>query len=453
MRSQPSRLGMAAPPDPFFPTFAGHYWEREPGAFPGAVPDPVVTPDGFFRALATAGERSLNGDPDVDFCFWVEGQKLDDFRQFLPRRADGSLLAYADRIEGRLGGSEYMLMIADIHIYDDAFWNPARQFLRELFRHTGLPRGWVDTSAFLGRYHRTPFGVHKGHMSVLTFPMVGEKHFRLWSGDYVASHPELKGLRSYDTFCGGSEVIVGRHGDALYWPARVWHLAEGTGAFTAAWNFGFWLHQLDDHSLQHVLGRVGQMVSDDPEVAVEDEETFPFDPDRPGELAEAVPQSWVATAEALVRACEGGALSRALAAEWARTVSACGFRKVPPPLPPAPVASRDQVEVINEAVLLDVPIGDGEVALAANGHVFTIPANPRVRAALHGLRSGARMRAGDFVNACVGAVSSGGFDDEATPEEALALLQILVRIRAIRIATDPQQQTRAGPPGAGTQNR
>jgi len=153
--------------------FTHSHWQLSPVVLKRVQNAPLVNAEDMFRTLARVGDLVRRGHAGVRITLWVDGREIADAGHHLPRESDGSLEGYDERVKRDWNGSDYTLLIAEPHLYDPRVWAAARVFVRGLFEQVGVPCGGVDSTFFLGSYRRTPFGVHRGQMSVMTFPVHG----------------------------------------------------------------------------------------------------------------------------------------------------------------------------------------------------------------------------------------------------------------------------------------
>jgi 50S ribosomal protein L16 3-hydroxylase len=401
-------------PDTAWADFGRRHWEREAGVLPDALPGPLIAPEKMLEALVRASELYRAGGSGVQFVFFLDGKPAERFADWLPRAGDPSIEGYVRRVERETGG-EFTLLFANPHLYDGEIWQSARLLLRGLFCQVGIACGGVDTGIFLGRYSKTPFGVHRGQMSVMTFPTLGSKRFRLWRRGYGEAHPDLVDSLYYDAHLEASFELEARPVDILYWPADVWHIAEGSDEPTAAFNIGFWW---DRPPMVRTLLALSEQLA----AAVGEEDpralTFPLAPGLGRGRAAPAPPVGEAL-RALRQVATGPDLERALAREWLTLVSADGFREVPPAAPEGALAAAPGEAAAATAPILWCPAGDGEIDLAVNGHAFTFPDTAALRAALERLTAGEALGAGepaDEVGDLLAALGEAGAL-AATPQE------------------------------------
>lgn len=371
--------------DRLWSQFVRQYWEKAPVALTGALPDPLGSSDMLFVALCRAADLFQAGRECVRFSFWIRGSEVSCSPALLPRTADGSIVDYIERVVAQSGGGDFTLLLADPHLYHVGLWNRTRVFLRGLFAKAGIPCGGVDTGIFLGRYRRTPFGVHRGQMSVLTFPVHGVKYFRTWPCGYGESHPDIQDRVDYPEHLSGSFELEGGTGDVLYWPADVWHIAEGNAECTAAMNVGFWW---DRPALARVLMELSERLSAWTYDSQERRGSTLSPPSMHSKGVSGWLSPQVAASLAQVRQTVNSKdLSEALVVENLRFLSADGFKDVPP-IVPSCVDSRANYLRADPACILLALGSHGTLYVAANGHSTMVRNTPRCRRMLHALNSG-----------------------------------------------------------------
>ena len=372
----------------------------------------------MFRVLTGAVERLRSGDSSVSFVFWLDRKQLGEFDALLPDSNDGTLENYLHRVGKAVGGLEFTLLLANPHLYNEAFWRTSRSIARELFEHVGYPCGGIDTCMFLGTYRKTPFGVHRGQMSVVTFPVLGTKQFLLWPRGYGESHDDIRDSLEYDHHLDHAIEAAGSARDMLYWPADYWHIADGTGASTAAWNIGIWW---DRPPIVRVLEEVSEILADTVESA--DSRGVNLRTDF-GSNGAAIPTE-LREALAIIRgAVSGQDLDHRVARQWLKFASADGFRDVPPLLgapPPSPQARLRLVPNINGLVYRHAA---GLASIAANGHVGELVLADDTLDLLDALKSGKAL----------------SIEDPQLSPQSREALSFLLNADAVQ-AVDPDQGT------------
>src|SRR5690606_17925463 len=231
-----ARRVMAAPlalPDAFWDQLARSHWERAPLVFRAPGGRALATLDEVFAGLVAAADRYRQLDGGVRLRLFLDGALAQhDIVSLLPAREDGSIAGYAARLDRALDGREYLLVINNLQRHLPGLHRRLCGFLAPLYRRVGMPAGLADADVFVGRYSRTPFGVHKDDASNFQFILEGDKTMRVWPdqafGDPAAMWEDASHVRDaeYERARARGEVLRGRPGDVLYWPSSHWHVGE-----------------------------------------------------------------------------------------------------------------------------------------------------------------------------------------------------------------------------------
>jgi len=361
--------------------FVTSAWEKRAVVLSGIMPETLVSEADLFRTFLEASKR-YRASLENGLVFWVDGKTIADCAEHLPQASDESLRGYTTRVERELG--DYTVLLANPHLYDDSLWERVRLFVRGLHAHTGVSNGGADTTFFLGRYRRTPFGVHRGQMSVLTFPVCGPKRFRVWPRGYGEAHPEIEGLVDYPDHAQASAELSGAPGDVMYWPADIWHIGEGGDEFAATLSIGFWW---DRAPLTRVLLELSRQLAES--IEQPDPRGITFPPEtvlRNGAAPAKLPGSVVEALRAVRAIADGKDLDLALSTEWLQAMSADSFREVPPLRPASPdVSSVQTLRRSPASRILFASAGNTRLTVAANGHIHIAAANQVVRSLLRDL--------------------------------------------------------------------
>jgi hypothetical protein len=374
--------------------FVRNDWEKNATVLKAALSAPLVSDQSMFAALLQVSRAYRNGHGKNKLSFWIDGRKIQELADYLPVASDKSVPGYIRRLDRQLRGSEFTLLVADPHIYDYNLWNVARRFLRGLYAQVGMPCGGVDTTFFIGRYKRTPFGVHRGQMSVMTFPVHAEKRFRTWPRGYGEAHPEIESLLDYPDHEQASSELIGSSKDVLYWPADIWHIAEGSEQFTSTFNIGFWW---DRPPLTRVLFEMSRRLAE--KLNTSDFRGFTL-PDKfsNGHPLAAQMDSSINEAIGLTRnVLADEDFDTSLALNSMRTISADAFRDVPP-LRPMRECSSSSTDLLCADPHSRFLFGHHNETLyiAANGNLFSV--QPHLETLLRDLLSGKPMLQGHAVN-------------------------------------------------------
>ncbi len=366
--------------------FACNDWEKNAATLRGVLPAPLVSRELMFSVLLRVSAAYHSGLATRKLSFWIDGRETRDLSNLLPRAGDHSVAGYVRRLDHQLKGAEFTLLVADPHLYDRRLWGIARRFLRGLHAQVGIPCGGVDSTFFIGRYKRTPFGVHRGQMSVMTFPVHREKRFRIWPRGYGEAHPEIQSMVEYSSHLGSSRELTGGPRDVLYWPADIWHIAEGSDFFTSTFNIGFWW---DRPPLTSVLFEMSRRLAEkfeDPNpqgIAVAD--TF----ENGGPLVAQMDRSIRDAIRVIRGVLDHASFELALALNSMRMLSADGFRDVPD-LRPEQSLEANQDEFLRAASDSRIVFSNenNRLYVAANGHVREQPCGRHLENLLRKLQAG-----------------------------------------------------------------
>ncbi len=226
----------------FWKNFTQRVWENKSIVaknFTSPLRD--INHEQIFEMLVEYSARCRKQKSADGFKLYVDGHRLhlDEVLQFLPSRRDKSLIGYHERMGPIF--SDYCLVCDELLQVSKKTWQPLFSFTKNLFSHVGFPNQFVELGLYLGNYKKTPFGVHVDGCGVFSFPIVGNKIFRIWAPNFVKKHPELDRALNYTRFKKDSQILKAAPGDMAYWPSSAWHIAESNGSFSATWSLGVWV--------------------------------------------------------------------------------------------------------------------------------------------------------------------------------------------------------------------
>lgn len=400
--------------------FVDRSWERDVGMLPAATRAPFVPQSDILAALAaTAG---LEEDPPVsDYVVWIGGELQAEPRRFAARASDRSLSAYLERIAAIAGGCEFTVLVSNPHRVNQRLRERVARFARMLADSAGVPCGGFDTGIFLGCYGRTPFGVHRGQMSVLTFPILGNKRFLLWPRRYGESHRDIQDSLEYERHRPTAlELCIGP-GDIGYWPADYWHVADGPVAMSAALNIGMWW---DRPPLDVALQGFAEVLARHHDAMEADRVTV--DLLRQGR---ALPPEFDRALELIAEVARLPETRAALELELLAKRSAGGMRDPYPirHIQPPPGATRFTARLMAGERIAVEPLADGSLGVALLGAAIAIPPLPDLVAMLATLNDGG---AAEFDLPALA-----GEDDPVDPHSRLA--QLLAQSAAVEATPLP----------------
>jgi hypothetical protein len=242
----------------FWSQFSKDSWEKKSKVFKH-FDSPIAELDQayIFKLLVRYSDRCRKLKRTDGLKFYVAGERQHDeeILQILPVKKDKSLLGYHKRMNQIF--ADYCLVCDELLQVSLEKRDILVNFTHELYKHVGFPNRFSEMGLYLGNYRKTPFGVHVDGCGVFTFPVVGQKKFRIWKPEYVKKNPDLVEAQIYTKHKKNSELLTAEPGDMSYWPSSAWHIAESEGEFAAAWSLGVWL----DKTHQEVIGETLQSLS------------------------------------------------------------------------------------------------------------------------------------------------------------------------------------------------
>ncbi|MGZ3690758.1 MAG: JmjC domain-containing protein [Pseudobdellovibrio sp.] len=237
MRSKPVVLDQK-----FWTHFSENIWEKKPLALQN-VKSPLleIGEKEIFRLLVLFSDRCRKSGSANGFKFYINGIQAhpEDVLQVLPEKKDKNLSGYHKRMNHLF--QDYCLVCDELLQANAEKQKLLNDFTNQLYRQVGFPNRFSEMGLYLGNYRKTPFGVHVDRCGVFSFPVAGQKKFRLWTSDFVKKNPALNRAFSYEKYKKNSEVITAQGGDITYWPSSSWHIAESDGSFCATWSLGVWV--------------------------------------------------------------------------------------------------------------------------------------------------------------------------------------------------------------------
>lgn len=424
----------------FWAHFVENYWCQRPCVFKGIFTAPPLTPEDAFRGLVTASEQyRANAEPRVRFCVEHATQQA-DIGKHLPEADDGSIEGYAQRIDRKLGGRAFGLIVNAFQKYDAALYMRLRDFLRGLYEFIDVPANFVEAALFLGNYKCSPFGVHfdaKGTNN-LTFVLAGRKRVLIWPREFFADHSEISASIDYEAYRDRAIVLEGEPGDLLSWPSEHWHVAESCGSLPVTLALA---HEAEPRiALCDPFHRIGRLI-DERLRASSGAKHYSYNLRDRRKNAEKLPRIVASTTRVLKELGRDKQLERILHVSWLNRITGFGFDVVPPPLPHETLADDRMVCSDPRYPVMWLHAEDDEIVCSANGHAFSVAAHPHVLQMLERLNSGETCRVGDLVSEYKGAVKVGRVEFAASPKEIRAILEKLYRLRAISPA--PASNVRA----------
>ncbi len=242
------------PSPDFWEKFSKDYWEKKAllvKNFNSSITD--IDEKEVFSMLVQYSDSCRRLKSSEGFKLFVDGQMLhpEETIDFLPRKSDKNLLGYNHRMEKDF--SDYCLVCDELLQTSQKNWTKIQEFTNTLFSLVGFPNRFVEMGLYLGNYRKTPFGVHVDSCGVFSFPIFGQKFFRLWDPEFAKSHPTLDRSLNYNKFKKDSLILKAKPKDMTYWPSSAWHIAESDGTFNATWSLGVWVDRTHAENIETSL--------------------------------------------------------------------------------------------------------------------------------------------------------------------------------------------------------
>lgn len=240
--------------DVFWKNFARKNWEKKPilvKNFNSSLCS--IDAEQIFLMLVEYSNYCRKIKKTDGFKLYIRGQiqHPEDVLQILPLKNDKTLLGYHKRMEKLF--EDYCLVCDELLQVSQKNLKKLYEFSDQLFSYVGFPNRFAEIGLYLGNYRQTPFGVHVDGCGVFSFPVVGEKNFRLWEPSFAELNPKLDRAHEYSRYKKNSKVFVAEVGDMTYWPSSAWHIAESKGSFSATWSIGVWVDQTYLQSVEMAL--------------------------------------------------------------------------------------------------------------------------------------------------------------------------------------------------------
>jgi hypothetical protein len=369
----------------FWATFAKNYWEKKPGAFKGRDFTLLeIDAQQIFELLLLYSDHCRKTRTIEGLKFYIDGQKqyIDDVLELLPLKHDRSLHGYHQRLSREL--SDYCLVCDELMQVSMAHWNLLGEFMRGLYKHTGLPNRFAEIGLYLGNYRKTPFGVHVDGCGVLSIPVAGVKTFRLWTPEFIEKNPDLKEAHSYGNYKKNSSLLTAKPGDITYWPSKYWHIAESDGSFSATWSIGVWVDQpASELLIQTIRPLISRKLKSNAKSSSIHFASPPAENGHIGNLPSVLNES-IQTLLNLSKA----ELHDVFLRRWLETVSKNGFKNAPKPNLQSRLKRQDRLQRKSSQPITWSVLSDRRLCIAANGILIDLPNSEKTISLIENLNLG-----------------------------------------------------------------
>lgn len=228
------------PSSNFWKNFVARHWQQKPFLFKESSFVSLATETEVFQGVMEASRRFCDEKIKLPFQFFneegfsFEGKQLETY---LPDVCDANLDGYAARVTQKLGGQKFALILNGLFFaHQPALWLRARSLLHGFLQL--VPNQFWCSVLFAGNYDRTPFGVHQDDKSTFQFIIAGRKRMRLWSGEFVERHPEIRWTHNYERFLGDAITLDAEAGDVMFWDKSYWHIGESAEGLSIGLSIG-----------------------------------------------------------------------------------------------------------------------------------------------------------------------------------------------------------------------
>jgi mannose-6-phosphate isomerase-like protein (cupin superfamily) len=409
------RLEVTAPPGGW-DDFVARQFRRAPRHWPASA-GALADEGELFELIVRAADAQRAGAGAALRLYVDRSLRIADAGELTPAAGDGSLARWLDRAEPEISGRDVGLVLNDAQEHSFALFLRVRRFLGGLVGRVGLSAR-NDAVVFATRSRATPFGLHADPYDNFLFFAAGKKTMHVFPPDTFTRHPEARQTTRYRPLLGEALTIEARPGDLLYIPAGHPHVAES------------------DHSLAVHLSVIAGADADAWQELVAGEHANlvrahlparPLAANAPCNTETPEPLAQIVGAHTAVASELGPAVDRA----WLLRLSALGFSRVPALAAAAPLGDDDVICADAAEPVLVRAFGD-EVLCAAFGHAAAFPAHPGALRMVERINLGQPLRVGALIRVHAGHEAGPGVEFEADPDGLRAVLEQLLRMRAVR---------------------
>jgi len=417
-------------PSDFWTHFVAHRWGKSPFVIKKPFARSLATAQEVFLAIRHASDRFRASDSNVRIRFYMEDGFSLRPEPYLPDSSDCSAADYAARVTGKLSGLCFGLILNGFQAYDAELWRRMREFLRGLLTEISI-QPMVEGVLFFGNYDKTPRGIHKDPVDIFLFVIEGRKKMYLWpepffqGGDDARLHSDFAILRR------DALVLEGEPGDVIYWPSGYWHVGEAVGGLSVSLSLALKPLEPASEILDHLKQYMEEFVN-----ASLDRGHFPTTPKQVEESAEMISKVTKLSIKALQKASRDLDFAQAIQVSWLDRLTGSGSDPVPAPLPLKAFAKDAVVQGSPEHPILWLPVANHQLACSANGHAFTIPADPKIIELLERLNSGEVVQVKSLIEEHTGVTKCDSVEFNTLPEGIRTVLSKLYSLRAISEKTD-----------------
>jgi hypothetical protein len=378
----------------FWNSFALKNWEKKSllvKNFKNSIIE--IDQNEIFKMLVAFSDHCRKSKSADGFKLYIEGQMLHPMEvlQFLPVKSDKTLIGYNTRMEKDF--PDYCLVCDELLQTSQENWAKLHEFTSTLFSHVGFPNRFAELGLYLGNYRKTPFGVHVDGCGVFSFPVIGQKTFRLWKLEFAKKNPSLDRAMNYNRFKKDSTTMKASHGDMTYWPSSAWHIAESDGSFNATWSIGVWT---DRTHLSNVELALNPILKSKIGASANDAVTKDVSPLKNGEVT-SLPKNYLHSISAIKNISEDE-LHDAFMLAWLKLLSKQGYKTSFHSTLPLKFSLKSEVQLPNSKIIHWTHLkSKNKILYAFEGKTLEISASVNIQKLVKALNSGLRCKLSEYL--------------------------------------------------------
>lgn len=300
-------------------------WRREVYVFRQPFSRPIANTEEYFQLLVSWSDGVRDGKG------LVNPRLLDE--DLLPRQEHQTVENFCADMEKRCPRDWYLYVTDGVHQYQPSVWDRVAEVFRPaLSLEKGIPSAGCTLDFFLGRYDRTPTGIHRDDAETLAFVTHGTKRLLFWPNEKFEAiakwhTPEKShyrtGIYHYERHLDDAIVVEAQPGDVIYWPRQFYHIGTSADHWSGMITLGMWWDANPQVAVKYILD---SLFADTENTAAA--EPYPYDPSQPASYVGQVPKELSQAARDAAQDIAGG-LASATRHLWASLTTSYGFRETP----------------------------------------------------------------------------------------------------------------------------
>lgn len=345
---------------------------------------PIATSGEFFAMLRRWADKLRQGPTPV-------GPRMLE-EELLPGDHHQDINSFCADIDQRCPRDWYLYVEDGVQGLAPEIWDRAVTVLNPgLQRLGGVPPAGCALEFFLGRYNRTPTGIHRDDGEVLAFVTHGTKKLLFWPKErfeqqarwHTADHTHYRtGIYHYENHLDDAIVVEANVGDVIYWPRQFYHIGVSENQWSGMIAMNTWWYadpwRIATFALESCTEAPQERVLPVPSPRV-----YPLDMHNPAAGANTPPAELMQASQTLAQQV-ANQLSSNMQHLWASLSTGYGF--VQPP-GPRQVGTLDSDQLLIRHPIAGVEI-DGEHHVYACGHLLWSSSSPALGQRLMALPQG-----------------------------------------------------------------